>query len=123
MVAANGQRDGPSLHDLAEKITDVVEGTVQIDRIYRGIAQIRNTANFIRRNFRDRVDALDQTGHFADLARAVAGSRAVRRAAIPGNADDGNIHFVRIRHNWKTHECGVPGKSRSYAGVDGLKTP
>jgi|GEM_PF-2939201 hypothetical protein len=69
------------------------------------------------------IDVARQRGQVTDLARAVARTGTVGGAAIPGHADEGDLHLLghRIAQGQmrQAHEGGDASKARQYGTGDG----
>ena len=95
MVAAGSDGDGPAAADHSEKLLDFSKRIHQVNRIDRAVAQIRYPQCIIRRDTVG-VDAADQAGLVAYLARTMAGAGSVGGAAIERHADQSDINQRRI---------------------------
>lgn len=56
----------------------------------------------------------------ADVARPEARTRAIRCAAIEGNADEGDIQLFGLGNVRQTHEGGNAGEAGVRKGIEGL---
>ena len=70
----------------------------------------------------DRVAALGLADRVEpDLARAVAGARAVGRAAVPGDADHADLDVRGIAEQRQAHEGGDVAEARHHRAGDRLR--
>jgi hypothetical protein len=120
MIPTHGQRHCAGGMNLGEKRLDPPEAIQKIDGVDRGIAQIGDAAKPIRRDPADMVNLADEARHVAHFARAMAGTRPIGRAAVPGDADQGDIELRGIGNMGQTHEGGNRAKPGYQRCVDRL---
>ena len=126
MVAANGQGGHACGLQLVKKALNACQRVHEVHRIDRRVPQVGAVANRKRLDAIGPVDVAHHGGVVAHLARAVAGTCAVGGAAIPGHADQTDIHILEHRlvqaHQWQAHERGNAGKARHDRAGNGVET-
>ena len=114
MIAARRQRPYALADQRFEPGLDPLEPILHIGRVDRAVAEIGAIGDIIRSRPEDLVHAPHHRGIVADLARAMARSRPVGGAGIPGYAGQTDIDTVCLveRHMRQAHERGDAAKTR-----------
>ncbi len=120
VVAAGGERNGAGRFHLGVEALDARQSVHEVDRVDRGIAEIGDAGELIGRNPTHMVHLAQEARHVADFARPVTGAGAVRGAAVPGHADEGDVDLGRVGHVRQAHEGGDRAEPRRDGGIDRL---
>ena len=99
--------------DRRDAALDAAKRVFDRERIHRKIAEIGDAIFLERIDLQDWIPGTNDRGLHANVARTESRAGAIRRAAVEGDADDGDVEFVGIgdvgkaAKGWDAGEAGV----------------
>ncbi len=125
VIAARGQRHDPRIAHTAVEAFHPGHAVGQVCRVGGHVAQIGAVGGLEGPRPGRAVLGPDHGGKVAQLPRPVAGAGAVGGAAVPGGADQADLHILQARivqgHMREPHEGGHTRKARQVETGDGLE--
>src|SRR5262249_6670500 len=104
MIASDAQCPRAVIKNFVQLPRDPLVGVVERKRVDGQVSVIANAPLRKRIHIEHRVPGPDHAALCPYMARSEARPRAVRRAAIKGNSNQGNIEFLRARNMRQAHE-------------------
>jgi hypothetical protein len=96
VVAANAHRASAGYEDRRDAAFDTAEGIFDRERIDRQVAEIRDAIFLEGIELKDWIPGTNYRRLNANIARAETRAGTICRAAVEGDADDGDVEFIRI---------------------------
>ncbi len=106
MIAARRERRHAGSGERAVEGLDAAECVVKIHWIGRHVAKVRNSCRVKWRNGGGLIDHPHHAGSITQGARAMTRTGPVGRAAIPGNADNADLHTF-AGHGVRRHDVAA----------------
>lgn len=120
MIAPCGQRHRAGRAERTVESLDALQALHKVDRIDRSIAVIAYPAKRVRCDMAHAMHPPHQGRHVAQLTRSVPRAGPIRRAAVPGHADDRDVELRGIGLVWQPHECRKAGEAGGPGAVERL---
>src|SRR5580704_12764060 len=96
VIAADAHRARAADKDRRDAPLDAAKRVFDRERIHRQIAEIGDAVLLEGIHLQHWIPGANDRGLYANITRTESRPRAIRRAAVEGNADDSDVEFVGI---------------------------